>query len=182
MVTLLIIILVGLCLVFGVTDIYADKKITAQELFYLVSIIVAGGLGPFYFFGRINYEEKCLERDQLKQRKERLWFYLGEYDKIINTIFNPKKISHDTELKLLREQLVRNYELFCHLLENEEEKLGFAELELKTIADFFSYADKCDLITTVNLSELQSAQVSYIWRHYSDLYLKAQKTMACKIL
>ncbi|MBI4356349.1 MAG: hypothetical protein HY559_00485 [Gammaproteobacteria bacterium] len=149
-----------------------------QNLFYLVSMAVGGILGPYYFYGRILFENNRDKRDRARKRSEQILGYFLSYDEQLQNILC-LKITNQEDLSRIREKISRIYAIIQNHLERDEKSLNFSDSEFQTILSLFSFAEKNELFKSTPFEELtnQKRALKSITDYYNGLFIEVHRVV-----
>lgn len=147
-----------------------------------VIVGVAGlALGCFYYNNRNSFEAENKKRDLKRRRMEVFIAEVANYDSLIHKILT-LSIKDEQELRLVRAEIVRSFELIETMLEQGLDLLGFDQADMDDILKVNSYIDKCRLIMHSNFTELDLNHLYPIKDRYIELIKNARRRCYLKIV
>jgi len=174
---LVIVLVVGIVFLVSLNYLvsYADNGFTLKEVFFLISILVGGFLGPYYFFGRINYEESRDKRERKRKRVKVILEYYETYNNNVHKILC-LNVTNENELNEIRNWLRTNLSMIQYYVDKMTSYFDISDAEMELMLLVFSFVDKSELIMSEDLNRLRmNVNLSTNLLQYQDVFVKSRK-------
>lgn len=160
------------------TDIMVDG-VSIQEVFYLVSVVVGGIFGPYYFFSRIQVEEKRDKEERRRNRVNQIIKYYDSFDELVRKLLC-FDINNESELLALRLAIENSYSTMQKSLERNRICLEITNYQLKGLLGVISFVDKNLLIKQEKNPKLSTDSFIELVPEYQNLFRGAHDILSLK--
>lgn len=127
-------------------------------------------LGGFYYFNKIDLEDRCKKIEYAKVRIQEIFTCLENIDEYCQRIFTDS-LNSDSELKYIRTRITFNLDRIVELFELNDTVIDWGNQESNPYYTFYSYVDKSNKLMrsrSITWGTRQN-QVSTYHEHFKSL-------------